>query len=154
MTFIVNKCNCRLSRVCGNIFCYMKMKFNSCSSAHPSLQWIVFILIGQHMRMCVCTDCDLFIQMVISQLLLNKIEWNKFNFVANLIAFKMNTNLTLDQTSIISWGWKSHCMFFSDTVCTRMKNQPFPKDYVMWYYIYQYVLPVLINIKSTTFNIC
>ena len=54
----------------------------------------------------------LFSQMVISQPLVNKIEWNKFHFVANLIAFKMNTNLNSDQTSILSWGWKSHCMFF------------------------------------------
>ena len=34
----------------------------------------------------------LFIQMVISQLLLNKIEWNKCHFVANLIPFQMNLN--------------------------------------------------------------
>ena len=36
---------------------------------------------------------NLFSQMVISQLLVNKIEWNKFHLVANLIAFKINTNL-------------------------------------------------------------
>ena len=32
-------------------------------------------------------------QMVISQPLVNKFEWNNFHFVTNLIAFKMNTNL-------------------------------------------------------------
>ena len=37
------------------------------------------------------------------QLFVNEIEWNKFHFVANLIALKMN---------IFSWRWKSHCMFF------------------------------------------
>ena len=55
--------------------------------------------------------------MVITQLLVNTIEWNKLHFVANLIAFKMNTNLTSDHSSLLSWGWKSHCPVFSDTVC-------------------------------------
>ena len=32
--------------------------------------------------------------MVIAQPLVNKIELDKFNFVENKIAFKMNTNLT------------------------------------------------------------
>ena len=40
------------------------------------------------------------IEMAISQLLVNQIEWNKFHFVENLIAFKMNTNLTSDYTSV------------------------------------------------------
>ena len=48
--------------------------------------------------------------------LVNKIEWNKFHF-ANLLAFKMNTNLTSEYTSIFSCWWKSHCMFFFLTRC-------------------------------------
>ena len=50
---------------------------------------------------------------------------DKFHFVANWIAFKMNTNFTSDYTSFSSLGWKSHCPFFSDTVCiilTCMNN--------------------------------
>ena len=59
--------------------------------------------------------------MVISQLLVNKIEWNKFHFVANLIAFKINTYLTSDYTSIFFLGMKIPLSsFFSDTVCITL----------------------------------
>ena len=51
---------------------------------------------------------DLFSQMVISQLLVNKIEWNKFHFVANVIAFKMNTNLMKIPLSCFFW----HSLYF------------------------------------------
>ena len=37
--------------------------------------------------------------MVISQLLVNKFEWNKVHFVSHLIAFEMNTNLNSDYIS-------------------------------------------------------
>ena len=42
---------------------------------------------------------------------------NKFHFVANLIAFKMNTNFGLYFNCFLG-GKKSHCPLFSDTVCT------------------------------------
>ena len=45
------------------------------------------------------------------------IQWNKFHFVANLIAFKMITNLTSDYTSIFFLGMKIPLSRFSDTVC-------------------------------------
>ena len=62
---------------------------------------------------------DLFSQMVISQLLVNKSEWNKAHFVANLIAFKLNTNLNSDYISGVFLGIKNpKCMVFIDTPCT------------------------------------
>ena len=66
---------------------------------------------------------DLFSQMVISQLLVNKIELNKFHLVANVIAFKLNINLTSDYTSIFFCEWKSQCPVFSDTDCIQYQQR-------------------------------
>ena len=48
--------------------------------------------------------------MAISQLLVNEFERKKVNFVANLIAFKMNTNLNSDYLSFLPIGyiWLKH----------------------------------------------
>ena len=55
--------------------------------------------------------------MVISQFLVNKIEWNKFHFVAHLIAYKMNINLTSGYTSSFFLGDENPIVcFFSDPV--------------------------------------
>ena len=59
----------------------------------------------------------------LSQLLVNKIEWNKFHFVPNVIAFKMNANLTSDYTNrtILQFfpGMKIplSCFFLTQSVC-------------------------------------
>ena len=55
--------------------------------------------------------------MVISQLLVNKIEWNKAHFVANLIAFKMISNLKSDYTSVFP-GDENLIVWVFYTVCT------------------------------------
>ena len=53
---------------------------------------------------------DLFSQMIISQLLVNKVEWNKAHFV-----YYLNS----DYTSVFfSKGWQSHCMGLFYTVCS------------------------------------
>ena len=51
--------------------------------------------------------------MVISQLLVNTIEWNKFHFVANLIAFKMTPYIL----QFFPGDENPTVQFFSDTVC-------------------------------------
>ena len=79
-------------------------------------------------------------------LLVNKIEWNKLHFVANLIAFKMVINFTSDYTSILfSWGWKSHCPFFFLTQSVVMLDNMLTytylnNHYVIRYYVYMWLL--------------
>ena len=57
-------------------------------------------------------------QMVISQLLVDTIEWNKCHFVANVIAFKMNIHLTSDYTSLFLGDENPIvCFFLTQSVC-------------------------------------